>query len=191
MGVSRGLAGLLALLLLTGCAGEPAATPDPAASSSPAPSESEPSPDDEDASSAPAVEPASGEAMVTDTAYVRAPRGWRIEEFGFGILDALEPRGEGLITLVDMGTVTSRNPRELARNGLRTFEGKPDVDYDAELAGAPAYLATGRGLSGVAVEYGALRGGRAVLLRFSFEGSPPVRQRQSLIDAVLASFTWN
>lgn len=184
------LVSVLALALLAGCGGEPPATPAPADSSSPTPSESESSPADGNASSAPTVEPASGEAMVTDTAFVRAPQRWRIEEFGFGILDALEPRGEGVITLVDLGTVSSRSPRELARKGLRNFEGKPDLDYEAELGGAPAYRATGRDLSGFLVEYGAVRGGKGVLLVFSFDGSRPIRKRQPLIDSVLASFVW-
>lgn len=185
------LVSLLALALLAGCGGEPPATPAPADSWSPTPSQSESSPEDGDASSAPTVEPASGEAMVTDTAFVRAPQRWRIEEFGFGILDALELRGEGVITLVDLGTVSSRSPRELARKGLRNFEGKPDLDYEAELGGAPAYRATGRDLSGFLVEYGAVRGGRGVILAFSFDGSRPIRKRQPLIDSVLASFVWN
>lgn len=185
------LVSLLALALLAGCGGEPPATPAPADSWSPTPSQSESSPEDGDASSAPTVEPASGEAMVTDTAFVRAPQRWRIEEFGFGILDALELRGEGVITLVDLGTVSSRSPRELARKGLRNFEGKPDLDYEAELGGAPAYRATGHDLSGFLVEYGAVRGGKGVLLAFSFDGSRPIRKRQPLIDSVLASFVWN
>lgn len=185
------LVSLLALALLAGCGGEPPATPAPADSWSPTPSQSESSPEDGDASSAPTVEPASGEAMVTDTAFVRAPQRWRIEEFGFGILDALELRGEGVITLVDLGTVSSRSPRELARKGLRNFEGKPDLDYEAELGGARAYRATGRDLSGFLVEYGAVRGGRGVILAFSFDGSRPIRKRQPLIDSVLASFVWN
>lgn len=184
------LVSALALALLAGCGGEPVATPAPADSSSSTPSESESSPEDGDASSAPTVEPASGEAMVTDTAFVRAPRRWRIEEFGFGILDALEPRGEGVITLVDLGTIAVRTPRQLARSGLRNFEGKPDVDFDAELGGAPAYRATGRDLSGFLVEYGAVRGGKGVILAFSFDGSRPMRERQPLIDSVLASFVW-
>lgn len=194
MEISRGLGvsgALLALLLLTGCGGDPAASPDPSGSPSPTPSEGESSPEDGDASSAPTVEPASGEAMVTDTAHVRAPQGWRIEEFGFGILDALQPHGEGVITLVDLGTVSSRTPRELARRGLRNFTGRPDVDYDAELGGVGAYRATGRDISGVMVEYGAVRGGKAVLLVFSFDDSRPVRERQPLIDSVLASFAWS
>ena len=176
------LTGLVGVLSLSGCSGddpaEPATTPTASESSSASPTETE----------EPSAEPASGAEMVGDDAFMRAPEGYRVSEFGFGIVNA--DKAGTTMTFADLGAVAVTSPRQLADNGLENFRGRPEVSYDAELDGEPAYVAVGRDSSGPYVEYGAVRGGTAVLVSFAFRAGTPEDEQDALIASVLASFGW-
>lgn len=194
MGMSRGLgvlASVAALAVLTGCGAEPAASPDPPASSSATQSEGESSPEEGDSSSAPAVEPASGKPMVLVNIRARAPEGWAVTDEGLGLLTAREPDAFGQLFLSDFGTVGSTTPREFLRTiGVDEFRGKPEVSFDAELGGVPAYRAVGRGSLGPLVVYGAVRDGVGSRVTFSFLASWPAKQQRRIEESVVASFEW-
>lgn len=182
---------VLALALLNGCGGEPAATPAPADSSSPTPSEGEASPEETDSASGPAVEPASGKPMVLDNIRARAPQGWSVADEGLGLLTAQEPDAFGQLFLSDFGTVGATTPQEFLQTiGMDEFRGKPQVSFDAELGGAPAYRAVGRGSLGRLVVYGAVRDGVGSRVTFSFLASWPANQQRRIEESVVASFEW-
>ena len=180
---------LLGVLLVGGCSDDEPVEPDPspnAGETSGSPSGSgSPEP------TGTAVEPATGETVVADSAHIRAPEGWRVDEEDLGLVRIFNiTRGPNRIDLADFGAVSSTNPRELARDGLTNFEGRPQVSYDAELGGEEAYLAVGTDGTGPYVEYGAVRGGQGVVLAFSFERTPAA-ERAEIVDSVLTTFTWN
>ena len=180
------LAGLLGVLALAGCSDDDPVEPDPA----PPAGSTDPSPSPTATESAePAVEPAAGPEMAGDNASVRAPEGYRVSEFGFGILNA--DQGGTTLTFADLGAVAVTTPRQLAGNGLENFRGRPAVSYDAELGGEAAYVAVGRDSSGPYVEYGAIRGGNAVLVSFAFPARAPKHEQDALVASVLASFSWS
>ncbi len=162
---------------------EPGATPS-STETTPSPGETDPTEPTE-----PTVEPATGRAMAGDSAFARAPEGFRVSEFGFGILNA--EKGRTRLTFADFGAVAVTTPRQLARTGLTNFKGRPTVTYDADVGGAPAYLAVGTNGSGPYVEYGAVHGGNAVLLAFAFPGRMAKDEQDALIASVLASFSWS
>lgn len=177
------LAAVLALLL-AGCSDDEPTEPGPSSSPTEASQSSSPTEPTE-----PTVEPATGEAMAGDSASARAPEGFRVSEFGFGILNAA--KGDTTVTFADLGAVSVTTPKQLAGNGLTNFKGRPTVTYGADLGGAPAYLAVGSDGSGPYVEYGAVRGGNAVVVAFAFPGHMPEDEQDALIASVLASFSWN
>jgi hypothetical protein len=183
------LAGLLGVLALAGCSDDDPVEPDPAPSADGTDASSSPTDTATTTESAePVVEPASGPEMAGDNAAMRAPEGYQVSEFGFGIFNA-EQRGTTL-TLADLGQVAISTPRQLAGNGLENFRGRPEVSYDAELGGEPAYEAVGRDSSGPYVEYGSIRGGNAVLVSFAFPAGASEDEQDALIASVLASFSW-
>ncbi len=180
----------LALLTLSGCGDddEPGADP-PTASASPG---GESSPTDP-ATSEPTVEPATGELLQSgDTAFARAPEGWKVKdfEFGFGIVQA----GFRLstITFADFGAVAVTTPREMVEAEMQgNVDPDAEVTYDVELGGEPAYLITERAGRGTELTYGAVRGGNAASVGFVLDPELPEAEQQEIIDSVLASFTWS
>ncbi len=177
------LATVLALLL-AGCSDDEPTQP--GSSSSPTEASQSPSPTEP---TEPAVEPATGEMMAGDSASARAPEGFRVSEFGFGILNA--EKGRTRLTFADFGAVAVRTPRQLAETGLTNFKGRPTVTYDADLGGSLAYLAVGTNGSGPYVEYGSVRSGNAVVVAFAFPRSTQEDEQDALIASVLASFSWS
>ncbi|QZY28556.1 hypothetical protein [Nocardioides coralli] len=143
----------------------------------------------------PTVEAAAGEVMTTESAYARAPEGWRTERQLDGVLDSWVANKRGTlhqIYLSDLGAVGSEDLEQLVRtDGLTGFEGRPRVSYDADLGGEAAFRAAGDGVVGPREEYGAIRGGVGVKLTFEFDESFSAGQRRAVVDAVLASFRWS
>lgn len=180
----------LAALTLTGCGDdEPATDPPPTAPSTPG-GESSPT---EPSTSAATVEPAAGELLQSgDTAFARAPEGWKVKdfEFGFGIVQASQRLSTIIYT--DFGAVSVTTPREMVKVEMQgNVDPDAEVSYDVELGGEPAYLLTERAGRGTELTYGAVRGGNAASVGFLLDPELPEAEQQEIIDSVLASFTWS
>jgi hypothetical protein len=192
---------LAALLLLAvgGCADDEPA--DPGGAASPADETSETPTNDGSAqpSATPGstATPASGEPIAGDTAVVRAPKGWQVEESGLGELvkawTATEPQAFGTVRFDDLGPVDATTPQQLAEDGLTAFprRPRPRLSFDVELDGEPAYHAVGKDDLTEVHEYGAVRGGSGVTLVFELNTYLSAKQRQRIVESVLASFRWS
>lgn len=179
-----------ALVLLVGCGGEEGSVAD--APEATVGDTTSPSPTEEPGET---VAAASGKVMAVERAHARAPEGWSVKRQLPGVLDSWVANERGTVNQVylsDLGTVSSDSLRQLVRTGgLKNFSGRPEVSYDAELAGEDAFRATGDGVLGPREEYGALRGGAAVVLAFEFSASMPASRRREVVDQVMASFRWS
>ncbi len=141
------LATTLAVLTLTGCSDdEPGNDPPPTASSTPG-GESSPS---EPTTSEATVEPATGDLLESgDSAFARAPEGWKVKDFGFGFGIVQASSGLSTIIYTDFGVVDVSTPREMAEVELQgNVDKDAEVTYDVELGGEPAYLVTERPAGG-------------------------------------------
>lgn len=137
------------------------------------------------------ADPATGRLIRQESGVrLHAPEGWAVEEFTLDIWQAIHPRGRGVLSFADLGTIPGRDLRSLLRNSLRGLDGKPDVSYDVELDGAPGYLATGVRASDALIEYGAIQDDRAVVITFQFNDDEPRSRRTAVAESVAASFQW-
>jgi hypothetical protein len=183
------LATTLAVLTLIGCGGDEPGTDPPTGSTTPG-GESSPS---EPTTSEATVEPAAGDVLESgDSAFARAPEGWKVKEFGFGFGIVQASSGLSTIIYTDFGAVDVSTPREMAEVELQgNVDKNAEVAYDVELGGEPAYLVTERSGGRTELSYGAVRGGNAVSVGFSLDPELSEDERQEIVDSVLASFTWS
>ena len=191
-----------ALLLagLVGCTddADPEVDPTPSTSSA-TETESSPTDDPTDEPTEPAVEPATGPAIRKAIATLRVPETWvtegdqlftdaerapkneaRLEKEVFGFIDLDVEETEDALSLDGAA-------REAATESL--VEGKRVED--SELGGEPAFVFTKSLPDFGSTEYtiGLARGRRLVLLDFSLIGGDQ-RQRDAVIDSVLATWEW-
>lgn len=135
-------------------------------------------------------DPATGRLIRQESAQLNAPKGWSVSEFGLDIWQARDTRTISVLTFSDFGQVPGSTPRSLARNSLRDLDRKPDVEFDVELDGAPAYAADAVRAGDPVIEYGAVLDDRAVVVSFSFDDDLPPPRRTAIAESVVASFAW-
>lgn len=180
------LAGLLGVLTLSGCTGDEA-PPEPAPGSESA-SEGASSPTESPTESDSAA--LDGPTVEGELASFQVPEGYRVEELGLGIWNA--DQGSTRISLIEVPDVGDQfTLRQLLDSNRNAFRGQPQVSYDAELGGQPAFVAEGVGKSGEPVlRYGALISGNAATLAFSFEKGMSPADQDALVESVVATWTW-
>lgn len=180
---------VVAGMLLAGCGGEAAPSPDPSASApgteSPAPSEpaSATSP-----SSTPAVQPATGVLLAQKSFSVRLPEKWRKEPSGAFTRYGGAENGLVGVALVEAPDSLSSLDAAFRREAgnARGVRRNPDV----ELGGVPAFAFTHHDDSLWQYSYGgALPNGHLFVLRFHFARMLTKQaEAERLVDSVLASF---
>lgn len=191
-----GAAAAVLAVLVSACGGEPEPPPEATSTATGTPSTGSPSP--EVPADEPSAAPATGRLMKLPGATARAPRGWEVEEQDFvQAWGANDAEGYWSIFLAqNRGNVTSLE--HLIDTGVLDdrFKGEPEVSYDVELGGQPAFRASGRDALGFVVTYGAVHDGPTtmdsigVTLTFGPDESVPARERRRIEEAVVASFEW-
>lgn len=188
--------------LLTGCGDEPDPGNDPTAGASGSPESSEsgePSESSEPTESASdtGVAPAGGETFEADQFTVSGPEGWRMKVVSPRVVrySSGEPksnaqlarRPHGLV-FVDVSDVSGEPTLdELAEESVRNDPRRPDTTIDGE----PAYHRANRDQGFESQEeFGLWVVGQQVRVNFSLIGGTP-KQRQTLVESVLASWQWS
>jgi hypothetical protein len=182
----------LVLVLTAGCNGNGDASPPDESAGGDATTSSTPSPSE---SPSPTVEPASGPEMVPDEggARMRAPKAYTLMPRSLNTaVSAEDPQARGFITLSVLPSAREGDLDELARIGMKRFDGKPTRLPDVEIQGVTFYHLAGENAVGLHQDhYSAAYENKLATLQFNFfasEFSTP--QRQKIIDSVLATFAW-
>jgi len=189
-------------LLLTGLVGcgddEPGVDPTPSTSSA---TESESSPTDEpsDEPAEPAVEPATGPVIRESIATLRVPEKWVTQGSQLFTDAEREPKNEALLEkevfgFIDLDveeTDDALTLEEAAREVAPSMTTEGKRVEDGELGGEPAFVFTKslKAFGSTEFTIGLARGQRLVLLDFSLLGGDQ-RQREAVIDSVLATWEW-
>lgn len=108
------------------------------------------------------------------------------------MISAHHPESFGSVLLDDFGPAAARSHREFLRTiGRDDFSRPPEVGFDAELGGVPAFRAVGEGGLGPTVLYGAVKDGHgATLMVWFIDGRVAPRERREIEESVVASFEW-
>jgi len=182
----------LVLFLTAGCNGDGEPDPPDESPSGGETTSSTPSPTD---SPSPTVEPASGPEMVPEEggAAMRAPEGYTLMPQSLNTaVSAEDPQARGFVTLSVLPSAREGDLDELARIGMKRFDGKPTRLPDVEIQGVTFYHLAGENAVGLHQDhYAAAYENKLATLQFNFFSSEfSKQQRQEIIDSVLATFEW-
>lgn len=193
-------ASVLLLSGLVGCTGDADPEVDPTPSTSSATeTESSPTDDPTDEPTAPAVEPATGPAIRESIVSLRVPEEWVTKGDQLFTDAERAPKNEarlekevfGFIDLDIKQTEDSLSLDEAAREAATAFLVEGKRVEESELGGEPAFVFTKslKAFGSTEFNIGLARGRRLVMLDFSLLGGDQ-RQRDAVIDSVLASWEW-
>lgn len=147
------------------------------------------------ASGSDGVEPASGPWVGWPQVRIRAPEGWRTKR-QFAVKTAQRPDGPDLLMVAATPAIDGLEPtratlRRLAREVLRLdyYDGEPDVELDASMAGRPAYRITGSTPLGDGISYGTVHDDHIIDVTFQLHRTPE-GERDELVESVLATLEY-
>jgi hypothetical protein len=175
---------------------EPGARPSTTVPETSAPTESPEPSESEPAESEPAVDPATGEVFEGTSFTVIGPDGWSLDAQStrVGQYDSGPPKGNqlarrvfGLISVVVGDATSGTTLDDLAAESVR----EDPRQADTTVGGQPAYrLANEDQAFNTDEELGLVRGEESIVVNVALLGGSE-KQRQRLLQSVLASWQWS